>query len=199
MYADVNEISPGAAHRLQSSLRQSAATASQSSLGSGLTAPPPVHLSPEYGGQGLLVNEQSSNSRYRSSSIVGLDTATSSSTVLQNQTTTCQYLLLCINTKRLKTLEHIDVVPSGNDQYLFRDIRDRYKHIRKAHEWNLGMLMPSWIHTPSWLVPYIQDLSFSVPISANFIRVCIHAHNLRLHLWLILFYLVIVPSYTCKN
>lgn len=199
MYADVKEIYPGAAHRLQSTLRQSAAAAAQSSLGSGLTVPPRAHLSPERDGQGLPINKQTSNSRSRSASLVGLNTTTSSSTVLQNQTTTCHYLLLCINTKRLRTLEHIDVAPSGNDQYLFRDIRDRYKHIRKAHEWNLSMLIPSWIHIPSWLVPYIQELSFSVPISANFIRVRMRAHTIRLYLWLILFYRAIVPSYTCKN
>lgn len=172
MYADVREIRPGAAQRLQSTLRQSAAAAAQSSSSqSVLTVPPQAHLSLAGDDQNLQTDEQASNSLPLPSSLINPNAIISTTAVPHNQAITCQYLLLCVNTKRLRTLEHIDVASFGNDQYLFKAIRDCYEHIRKAHEWKLSMLIPSWIHIPSWLITCVDDLTFSVPKSANFVRV----------------------------
>jgi hypothetical protein len=182
MYTDIKEIHPGAAHRLQSILRQSAAAAAQSSTSqSGPTVPPQAHLSLAGDGQDPHTNEQTSNSRPLPSSLMNSNAIISATRVPQDQTAVCQYLLLCVNTKKLRTLEHIDVSSFGNDQYLFEAIRDCYEHIRKAHDWKISMLIPAWIHIPNWLMSCVCDLTFSVPKTANFVRVrilvCILIHT----------------------
>lgn len=207
MYADIREIRPGAAKRLQSTLRQSAAAAAQSSSArssssqSGLTVPPQAHLSLAGANQNPQTDEQASNSLPLPSSLINPNGNISTTAVPQAQAITCQYLLLCVNTKRLKTLEQIDVASFSNDQYLFKAIRDCYEDVRKAHEWKLSMLIPSRIHLPSWLIACVDDLTFSVPKLANFVRVRILINILiRVHLSLMLSPpSVTVSSRSCKD
>lgn len=176
MYADVKEIHPGAAQRLQSALRQSAAVAAGSSAQHQSVTLRQPGSTPPTSGQGVNSSQQIPNpgvspadsaNPYAGSSSTG-------SSLSPNPTSTPQYVLLCVNTKRLKTLEHIEVTSFDNDQYLFQAIREAYQRIRKAHQWNISMLLPSWIRKLSW-VPPIDNLTLSIPRSANFVRVSINS------------------------
>jgi hypothetical protein len=93
-----------------------------------------------------------------------------------------QYVLLCINTKRVKTLAHIEVGSVQNDQYLFSNIRESYQQIRRGNEWRFSMLTPAlvkrltqrfpmWLAFPPQFAAWVDGTRIHTPRSADFIRV----------------------------
>jgi hypothetical protein len=93
-----------------------------------------------------------------------------------------QYVLLCVNTKRLKTLAQVEVGSFQNDQYLFQNIRETYQQVRRGNEWRLSMLIPKpvkWLtqRSPKWLAlppkftTWVENTRVQTPRSADFIRV----------------------------
>ena len=94
-----------------------------------------------------------------------------------------RYVLLCVNTKRLKTLGQIEVGSVQNDQHLFRNIREEYLQIRRENEWTFSMVIPTppkrltqrfpeCLALPPKFVTWIEDMRVHTPRSADFIRVC---------------------------
>ena len=170
MYADVKEIYPGAADRLQTNLRQLATTAAgQSFLDQpSLPFPQQAQLSPSNSRQSTNPQQQGRSGQSRPlADLPSIDTAS------QDSDKAPQFLLLCINTKRLRTLEHIEVTRHNNDEYLFKDIREVYKRTRESEEWRLSEVLPSWAPKPSLVVSYLENFRFLVPTSARFVKVCI--------------------------
>ena len=170
MYADVKEIYPGAADRLQTKLRQLATTAAGQSPSDqpSPSIPPQAHLPPSNSGRSTSPQQQILSGQNQS-----LANLFSSNTTSQDGSQIRQYLLLCVNTKRLRTLEHIEVTRRTNDQEPFRDIYGIYKQIRKSEDWRLSEFIPSWAPIPTWIVSHLEDVSFLVPKSATFVKVCI--------------------------
>jgi hypothetical protein len=103
-----------------------------------------------------------------------------------------QFLLVCINTKHTTILEHLDVSSYGNDQHMFKQIRDIYRTVRLENEWRLLLLVPAWLRNltrsisaklpslPSplnrldflpmiWLA--LSQMNFHTIASADFVRV----------------------------
>jgi hypothetical protein len=174
MCADVKEIQPGAAHRLQSKLREKGNAVFQHRVQSILSETGPVQLlDPLSDGSDQTPSHLSPTSGIRSHSTLQSPThqfGTSGQTPAVCERSSAppianpslQYLLLCVNTKRLIALEHIDVTPFRNDEYLFNDIREGYNRVRRQNEWNLSHLVPSRFPVP-FAVRTIS-LVFALPI-----------------------------------
>lgn len=81
-----------------------------------------------------------------------------------------RYLLLCVNTKRLTTLVHIDLTLVNHDQTLCRQIRHHYQETRQLYEWRLSMLVPKWL-CPNRLVTFCKNLHVYIPQTADFVKV----------------------------
>jgi hypothetical protein len=184
MYADVKEIRPCAALKLQSRLRQAASRAMQLRLhliiseltgatGNHPMPPQQAHLSPTSRSQYHYSTNNISDTVAARPEVGSHNSATSGpkTSNLMGDIRALQYILLCVNTKRLIVLEHIDVTGLKNDQYVFKEIRAVYKLIRERHEWNLSQLFPGPLWIPKWLLRYIKNTSILIPTSADLVRV----------------------------
>lgn len=78
------------------------------------------------------------------------------------------FVLLCVDTKRLKYLEHIDITLLKNDEHMFKLIREAYTRIRGQYDWKVSTILPRWL--PFWA--WIDTMSLLVPKSADYIKVC---------------------------
>lgn len=104
-----------------------------------------------------------------------------------------QFLLVCINTKHYTVLEHFNVSPHGNDQHMFKQIRDAYRNIRGENEWRISLLVPTWLSNLWYLISAklpslpsplnslnvlsalritLGQIQFQRIASADFVRVC---------------------------
>ena len=85
---------------------------------------------------------------------------------------TLQYVLLCINTRQLRTLEHIKVSTAMNDEFLFDTLCGSYNIARKPHNWTLP-LIPHFAPLSNWLWRYVGDMSILTSTSADYVWVCL--------------------------
>jgi hypothetical protein len=87
--------------------------------------------------------------------------------------TVLRYLLLCVNTRNLTTLLHVDLRYIQNDQHLFDGIRRRYWEIRQQNSLHYGLLTPQWLadRIPTSWRDWLGTLHLRVPRSAELIEV----------------------------
>ena len=81
-----------------------------------------------------------------------------------------KYLLLCVNTKRVTKLVHVDLTSVDHDQTLFQQIRANYQRVRGQYEWRLAMLMPKWL-CPAKLKTLLDNAHIYLPQTADFVQV----------------------------
>lgn len=171
MFADVKELIPDGSERLQAALRQSAAEAAAhtSSSQAGPAALQPAHL-PSNGQQGSVTGHQTARSQpstlHLGSPISASHPSTAAAPLAQPPVS--QYLSLCVNTKRSRALEHVEVTSLTNDEYLFQAIRQAYENIRHAHTWSP---IQTWVPIPKRLITWVGGVCFSIPKSANSVKV----------------------------
>lgn len=175
MFTDVKELLPGSAERLQETLRQSAATtaAQSSSSKGGPAAPPLTHLSSN-GQQTTAAGhapERSSSTPNPRDPIPASNR--SALPIPPGQPTMSQYLLLCVNTKRLRALEHVEVTSLMNDEHLFQANLEAYEHIRDLQTWKPIL---TWVPIPKQVVASAGGIGSSIPKSANSVKVRLYAH-----------------------
>lgn len=178
MFEDVKELQPGAALKLQTRLREAAAAVARPQYGSSYPPrPPQAHILPSWSSQAN--SSESSPSHAPSHGTSATDshsdpmTARSATAinVLANAATP-QYVLLCVNTRRLRTLEHVKVSTAMNDEFLFDALRGSYNIARYPHNWTLP-LIPHLAPLLKWLWRYVGDMSILTPASADYVRVCL--------------------------
>jgi hypothetical protein len=172
MYADVKELRPGAARKVQTRLRKAAAAVMRPQSGNSYpSVPPRVHLSPTFSSRPHRTGPQAPNDQHRgpgagsSPTISGLGTTTIAGAAMSPQ-----FVLLCVNTKRSRTLEHVNVAALTNDEFLFDAIREGYYLARHPHEWKLSF-SPGFVPLLKWLSRYVGDMSIFTPKSADYVRV----------------------------
>jgi len=177
MFADVKELRSGAALNLQTRLRQAAAAVRRPQHGSSYPVrPPQAHLLPLYGPQTNLSGHPASSGPPHTAGATGShpNFTTAGSGAVVNIPVIAQplrYVLLCVNTRRLRVLEHINVTTVTADESLFDLLRERYNLARKSHNWQLPVLrwiIPLW----KWIWDYRGDLSMLTPKSADYVQVC---------------------------
>jgi hypothetical protein len=125
----VRELSPGGIERFQQRFLDSIAAAAASAA---LEPPPRAHLHPRTAagpGDALDQTAQVENNQV-------------SSTVAQGPLRDARFLLLCVNTRNLASLVHVDVSSITVDEYLFRNIYKEYRKVREEHEWSVSMMVP---------------------------------------------------------
>ena len=176
MFADIKEIRTGAALALQSKLRQAATAVKQPQLGSAnLSRPPQVYLSPSYAvplnssghcPPSTILPATGRTGAHADFTNIGSGTVTD----ILSTARPLRYVLLCVNARRSRTLEHIDVSTVDTDEALFDSLRERYSLARESHKWQLPLL--SWI-APLWkyILGHRVDLSILKPKSADYVRV----------------------------
>ena len=146
----MRELVPGGLERLQESLRRSAANIrtrvqqGSSNLPPGVPAvPAQAHIRTVSGNPGGVASQTPTTS------LPPTNTYAQPLGTSPAQQSDIQYLLLCLNTKRLTTLVHVEVGALTNDEYLFREIRTAYAEARRHHEWRISKLFPSMPSIPS--------------------------------------------------
>ena len=84
-----------------------------------------------------------------------------------------RYLLLCVNTRNLTKLLHVDLRYIENDQFLFDGIRRRYWEARRHNSWHYGLLTPHWLvdRMPAAWGDWLGTMHLRVPRSAELIEV----------------------------
>jgi hypothetical protein len=84
-----------------------------------------------------------------------------------------RYLLLCVNTRNLTKLLHVDLRYIENDQLLFDGIRRRYWEARRHDSWHYGLLTPQWLadRMPAAWIDWLGTVHLRVPRSAELIEV----------------------------
>lgn len=205
MFLDIKELKPGGAQRFRQRFVKDGlarlitsndpTTAQGSTAGqdsqSSVSLPPPVHFRSE--------GSQSGSSRQSSGPDTFLSTPMSDISRPEEvafhseERNTPQYLLLCVNQKRLPVLEHIDCSYLWNDQYLFQNILESYQTIREESTWRISLLFPQLVcailnkgvvflrqNTPSWLdwifqfFERLSEASLFNMHTGEYVRVCQH-------------------------
>lgn len=178
MFEDVKELHPGAALKVQTRLREAAAAVARPHYGSSYPSrPPQAHISPSWRSQ---TNSSESSTSHAPSHGTSATDPPSDPTTAQSVTAinmlasaaTAQYVLLCVNTRRLRTLKHVKVSTVMNDEFLFDALRGSYNIARKPHTWTLP-LIPYFTPLSNWLWRYVGDMSILTPTSADYVRVCL--------------------------
>lgn len=178
MFADVKELRHGAALEQQTRLREAAAAILRPQHGNSNTLrPPQAHISPSRSSQANLSDSSCPYAPPHGTGATGSHsnpTTAGSGTAfnLPASAPNPQYVLLCVNTRRLRTLEHVEVPTARNDEFLFDALRESYNLARKSHVWTLPLL-PHFVPISNWLRRYVGDLSLLAPTSADYVRVCL--------------------------
>ncbi len=181
MFDDVKELHSGAALKLQTRLREAAAAVAQSQYGNSYPSrPPQAHISSLWSSQANLSESSPSHAPSYGTNATDShsDPTTAQSTTAMKApagAATPRYLLLCVNTRRLRTLEHVKVSTAMNDEILFDALRGSYNLARKGHVWTLP-LIPHFAPLLNWLWRYVGDMSILTPTSADYVRVCFPKH-----------------------
>lgn len=176
MFADVKERHPGAALKLQTRLRKAAAAVMRPQHGSSYPSrPPQAHISPSSASQANLPGHSSLDAPLHGAGATNShphSTTVGSATVNDIPATapTPRYVLLCVNTRRLRTLEHVSVPDITNDQFLFDVLREGYTLARKTYQWTLPLL-PYLAPLSKWIWGY-GSMSILTPTSADYVRIC---------------------------
>ncbi|KFY67480.1 hypothetical protein V496_01551 [Pseudogymnoascus sp. VKM F-4515 (FW-2607)] len=179
LYVDVRELLPGGIERFRQRLLDaaSAVRSERQDLGNPTNHPalPPSAYLPS------TQNAAGSGESQASSASNPLPELLSRRSTSAQWEQGFQYVLLCINTKRVKTLAHIEVGSFQNDQYLFSNIRETYQQIRRGNEWRFSMLTPAlvkrltqrfpvWLAFPTQFAAWADGTRVHTPRSADFIR-----------------------------
>lgn len=168
MRAAVKEVSAGAANDLQQEIRLCAASTGQSP-----NAPLQAHTLPSnsrLGGKSQPLQTMPLLNVNPPTAPTGGQIANAlvpNAQGLQCNSPSRAFVLLCVDAKRLKYLEHIDVTSLKNDQHMFKLIREAYIRVRDQHDWKVSMMLPKWL--PFWA--WIDTMSLLVPKSADYIKV----------------------------
>lgn len=156
MVADVRELKPDGAAKLQAYLRQSAKTAlkghGNEQYTSVPTRPPAAHVS--HG----VVRTSPSNPR-GSSDQTGNDASNNAGAFVAEGTSAKpsvrkgdlhhMFLLLCMDTGHSTILEQLDITAMNNDQYLFDKIRNEYYRTREQEVWYQKTAVTRFLNTKS--------------------------------------------------
>lgn len=178
MFDDVKELQPGAALRLQARLREAAAAVARPQYDSSHPSrPSQAHISPAWSSQANSSEFSSSHapSHETSARDSHADPTTARSATAINipaNAATPRYVLLCVNTRRSRTLKHVNVSTVMNDEFLFDALRGSYNLARKTHDWTLP-LIPHFAPLLKRLWWYVGDMSILTPTSADYVRVCL--------------------------
>ena len=178
MFADVKELHPGAALKLQTRLREAAAAIARPQQGSSYPSrPPQAHILPSWNSRANSSGSSPSHAPPHGAGSTGshLDPITAGPATASNipaSASARRYILLCVNTRRLRTLEHVTVPTATNDEFLFDALRESYSIARKNHQWRLPLL-PHFAPAFKWLWHYVGDMSILTPTSADYVRVCL--------------------------
>lgn len=163
MFLDVKELRPGGIlrfrqqfardglanlmHRDDSTTNQDLTT-DQGPPQSGLSAPSPAYIRSESGQPTSFHSKTRSYSQGRGSSTRVPDVVGSEEMLFdRGGETTPQYLLICVNQKRLPVLDQINCRYSRNDQSLFQHILGRYDSLREEANWRTSLLFPLLVGT----------------------------------------------------
>lgn len=86
---------------------------------------------------------------------------------------TPRYLLLCVNTRNLTKLLHVDLSDIQSDELLFDGIRREYWQSRRYDSWHYGLLMPQWMEErmPVAFRDWLTNIHLRVPQTAKVIEV----------------------------
>jgi hypothetical protein len=174
MYADVKELRPGAARKLQARLRRAAAAVTRPQSDNAYpSVPPRAYISPTPSSRLHQTGSRTPDYQHRVPGVFGSSpTAASGSrtTIVAGAAASPKYILLCVNTRRLRTLTHVDVATLTNDEYLFNAIRESYYLTRHHQEWRLSRVLgflPS-----NRFSRYIGDITMLTPKSGDYVKVC---------------------------
>jgi len=181
MFVDIKELKPGGLDRLQRQLATSlAGPQGQIMAGfSGMSAVFPTIPQRAYatgGSSGGVSNSPTIPDQVgprESHGDVGIELGPQQSVQADDIDTIPRYLLLCINTRNLTQLLHVDLRYIGNDQVLFDSIRRRYWEARRRNSWHYGLLTPRWLtdRMPAAWRDWLESLHLRVPRSAELIQV----------------------------
>jgi hypothetical protein len=183
MFFDVNELKPGGLENFKKQLiaslavpqRQIPVQSGGSSVGS-LTIPQRAHVAGSSGGEASNlppVPDQTRPSRRPPPRDIETGSAGQWNNATHDLGIDPRYLLLCVNTRNLTKLLHVDLRHIGNDQVLFDSIRRSYWEARRGNSWHYGLLTPRWLATrmsPAWR-DWLETLHLQVPQSAELIEV----------------------------
>lgn len=151
MFLDLKELRSGGRQRLLQSLVQDTSSvlahyqATGTAASSVLGAPPPAHLRTERDESASSSQSsgfRSSSSISRSSTPLSVSTLPDAEGFDDHEEIVSQYLLMCINQKRLPVLRDIECSAFLNDQYLFREVLRTYQTAREESQWKLSFLLP---------------------------------------------------------
>lgn len=194
MYADVKELHAGGAERLQAALRKSATEAAQSSSGRASHALLPISKFDSHGTESTRQPASKTTSQATGSTPTNPTTTNSSRKRSPQSPSNQMFLLLCVNTNRLKSLAQLKLEPGQDDKRFFELIRSEYVQLRSARKFHPDT--PEFIRTLvisleelnsgvqkriirffnflriNWLVSWLGDLVFYIPEVANFVEVC---------------------------
>lgn len=150
-------------HRLFNSIATIKTRSQSSSSGSTILVPPPqAHLNLSRSSTISSSNAAQHNAQPdRHSRFSQVNDNQAASTISGVQTS--QFLLLCVNTRSLAALVHVEVGPFTTDQYMFQQILQEYQKVRGGHEWNISMACPSWARN------ILNSISKSLPRSPSFL------------------------------
>lgn len=196
MYADVKELHAGGVELLQAALRKSTTEAVESSSGRASNALLPISKFDSHGTENTR-QPASKITPQAPGSIPTNPTTTNSSQsarTLPQSPSNQMFLLLCVNTNRLKSLAQLRLEPGEDDKRFFELIRSEYvrlRSVRKFHpdtpelirtlmisleELNLGVqkriIRFFKFLRINWLVSWLGDIVFYIPEVANFVEVC---------------------------
>lgn len=96
-----------------------------------------------------------------------------------NGASTPRFLLLCVNTRNLTQLIHVDLRSVQNDQLLFDGIRRMYWESRRNESWHFGLFTPQWLlnQVPNDWREWLETVHLRVPRSAELIQVSIFSNG----------------------
>ncbi|KAJ3495458.1 hypothetical protein NLG97_g3384 [Lecanicillium saksenae] len=153
-YFDVKETSPGGIDAIRRRLHASANEHAYTEYHQGTSAPssprlpPPVHARPgsapvaSSGGHQPITpgSGQPSRPEAQPGENVAASTTTSESVELQ-------FLLVCIDVRRIAILTQVEVSSFTNDQFMFKEIHNIYEKAVEDHAWKVSTIFPRWLRT----------------------------------------------------
>jgi hypothetical protein len=181
MFLDVRECSEGGINKLLKQLSFTSGSPVRTLTGSGsASSPPPKVPAPVY----LRDSRSSRSTGSEANTGKPLNNVQSTSTPVANGVTVQatqpelspampRFLLLCVNTRKLTTLVHVDLTHAQNDQPLFNAIRNAYWEVRNKNSWNISLLIPAWIdaHIKPAFKEWFRSLHVLMPSSADLVEV----------------------------
>lgn len=181
MYVDVKELAPGGIDKFKEEIQVSLKAPNRqvlagSNVGASgvLVSPQRVHFGGESSGGGSPISSfPGQNGRGEQSHDIQIGLGRQKGFQNNRVVAEARYLLLCVSTRNLAKLIHVDLRHVQNDQLLFDSIRHRYWDSRKNDSWHYGLLPPQWLvdRLPSAWKNWLETLHLKVPRTAELIKV----------------------------